>query len=199
MLQTIAMRRLAILLIAALLAPHSAAAGDSARELFVRSWEGREVTVTYPLYTLIFNERGKLGTTRNGRREGLTVLTPSSGVYFQFDGRQRKDDVIAPVPQRIMDAVNEIYGPDTLDLRSYRKIEAVAVHQFSAGVRLVVGRIRIGRDTVKVAFVQPGDSIDGEEVTSLTIKWPLPLSKTFNERDNIDALIRTCVDPGSAQ
>lgn len=170
---------------------------DSARETFVRTWEGRTVTVRQVLYTLIYNERGKLGTTHTGRRDGLVVLTPSSGVYFQFDGRQGKDDITAPAPQRILEAVGQAYGPEALDLRSYRKIEPVAVQQFSVGAKLVVGRIRIDRDAVKVSFVQPGTSLDGEAVTSLTIKWPLPFGKGFSEGDNLDALLRTYVEPES--
>ena len=29
------------------------------------------------LYSLIYNERGKLGTSRSGLREGLNIVTPS--------------------------------------------------------------------------------------------------------------------------
>jgi len=168
---------------------------ENARDLFVRSWEGRLVTVRQTLYTLIYNERGKLGTTHAGRRDGLTVLTPSNGVYFQFDGRQGKDDIVAPVPQRILAAVSDAYGPETLDVRSYRKIEPVAVHQFSTGTQLVVGRIRFDRDVVKVGFVQPGNDVHDDPVTTVTIKWPLPLSNAFSERDYVDALLRTYVEP----
>jgi hypothetical protein len=170
---------------------------ESPQETFARSWEGRPVKVRQALYSLIYNERGKLGTTRNGRRDGLTVLTPSNGVYFQFDGRQGRDDVVARAPEQIVDAVSDAYGPDTLEVRSYRRIEPLAVHQFSAGVDLVVGKVKIERDTVKVVFVEIGNDPDGEPVTSLTIKWPLPLSKSFGERVNIDALLRMYVVPKS--
>ena len=177
-----------------LIASPAALSADNARDALVRTWEGRTVTLRRPLYTLIYNERGKLGTTHNGRRDGLTVLTPSSGIYFQFDGRQGKDDITAPAAQPIMAAVNEAYGPDALDLRSYRKLEALAVHQFAVGVRLMIGRIRIERDSVKVSLMQPGSEGEAEAVTSITIKWPLPFSRSFTEGDNIDALLRTCVD-----
>jgi hypothetical protein len=168
---------------------------ENARDTFAREWEGRAVTVRQTIYTLVYNERGKLGTTRNARRDGLNVLTPSNGVYFQFDGRQGIDDIVVPVPQRIINAVTEAYGPEALAVRSYRKVEPIAIHQFSAGAELVIGRIRIERDSVKVGFVQPGNKPDSEPVTSITIKWPLPLSKSFTERDYIDALLRTYVDP----
>jgi hypothetical protein len=188
--------RLVSFVLVLLVAPATARA-DNARNAFVRSWEGRTVTIGQPLYTLIDNERGKLGSARNGRREGLTVLTPSNGVYFQFDGRQGKDDIVTPAPHGMLAAVDEAYGPDALDVRSYRKIEALAVHQCSPGAKLIVGRIRIDRDSVKVGFVQPGSDLDDEPVTSITIRWPLPLSKAFTEGDNIDALLRTWLEPDS--
>jgi hypothetical protein len=190
-------RRVAVTVLAVLCALPAHVVAENARDLFVRSWEGRLVTVRQTLYTLIYNERGKLGTTHAGRRDGLTVLTPSNGVYFQFDGRQGKDDIVAPVPQRIMAAVSDVYGPETLDVRSYRKIEPVAVHQFSTGTQLVVARIRFDRDLVKVGFVQPGNDVHDDPVTTVTIKWPLPLSSAFSERDYVDALLRTYVEPKS--
>jgi hypothetical protein len=187
-------RAFALLVATLVIGSPAAVGGNGARDALIRSWEGRPVILRQPLYTLIYNERGKLGTTHNGRRDGLTVLTPSNGVYFQFDGRQGKDDITSPAAQPIMVAVNEAYGPDALDLRSYRKLEAVAVHQFSVGVRLVIGKIRIERDSVKVPLMQPGAEGDADAVTSITIKWPLPFSKSFTEGDNIDALLRTYVD-----
>jgi hypothetical protein len=41
--------------------------------------------------------------------------------------------------------------------------------------------------------MQPGAEGDADAVTSITIKWPLPFSKSFTEGDNIDALLRTYV------
>jgi hypothetical protein len=188
-------RRFAVTLLVVTCVLPARVVAENGRDRFVRSWGGRPVTVVQTLYTLIYNERGKLGTTHSGRRDGLTVLTPSNGVYFQFDGRQGKDDIVAPVPQRIMAAVSEAYGPETLDVRSYRKIEPVAVHQFTVGTQLVVGRIRFDRDVVKVGFVQPGDDVHDDPVTTVTIKWPLPLSNGFSEGDYVDALLRTYVEP----
>ena len=53
----------------------------------------------------------------------------------------------------------------------------------------------MSRDTVRLSFTQPAGP-DGADVpvTSLTIKWPMPLSKSFSERDVIEKLINPFVD-----
>src|SRR5438270_14069536 len=65
-----------------------AGAVDNPRQLFTKTWEGRTVALKRTLYTLVYNERGRFGATRRNRRDGLVVVTPFSGTYFQFDGRQ---------------------------------------------------------------------------------------------------------------
>src|SRR5262245_25938591 len=82
-----AMKRSLVSLIAVACAGVALAA-ESPQEAFARAWEGRHVTVKSTLYSLIYTERGKLGTTHSGLREGVIVITPSQGAYFQFDGRQ---------------------------------------------------------------------------------------------------------------
>ena len=171
------------------------AAADSPQQAFARSWEGKSVVLKQVLYTLVYNERGKLGNTRNGRRDGLVVATPSSGAYFQFDGRQGKEDVVEKQPQRLVDAVNAAYQPDSLDVRGYRKVEPVVVHRFSAGTELFVTRIRVDRDTVRVALNQTAlASPDEDPATSLTIKWPVPFNKSFSERELVETLMLQFVD-----
>src|SRR5438067_1222307 len=96
-------RRLAALAIA-LAATFAVPAGaESPRQQFIRTWEGKTGVVKQPLYTLVFNERGRLGNTRRNRRDGLTVVTPFSGTYFQFDGRQSEDDITDHDPQRLVE------------------------------------------------------------------------------------------------
>jgi hypothetical protein len=176
------------------------AAADSPQQIFARSWEGKSVVLKQGLYTLVYNERGKLGTTRNGRREGLMVATPSSGAYLQFDGRQGKDDVVDKQPQRIFELVNAAYQPDNLDVRAYRKVEPVVVHRYSAGAELIVSRVRVDRDSVRVAFVQvPTADPNEDPATSLTIRWPVPFNKTFSESVLVDNLIRQFVDVKQTQ
>jgi hypothetical protein len=47
---------------------------------------------------------------------------------------------------------------------------------------------------VKLVFASSG--IDGEQdqLTSLTVKWPVPLSKSLTERETIENLIRVFVE-----
>jgi hypothetical protein len=170
-------------------------AADSPQQIFARSWEGKSIVLKQALYTLVYNERGKLGNTRNGRREGLMVATPSSGAYLQFDGRQGKDDVVDKQPQRIFELVNAAYQPDNLDVRAYRKIEPVVIHRYSAGAELIVSRVRVDRESVRVSFVQvPTADPNDDPASSLTIKWPVPFNKTFSESVLVDDLIRQFVE-----
>jgi hypothetical protein len=165
-------------------------AADRPQQEFVKSWEGKRVVVKRTLFSLVYNERGLLGNTASAKRDGLTVVTPSAGLYFQFDGRQGREDVVERDPQAIVTAVSDAYLPDSLDVRKYRKVEPVLLARYDAGAELVVKRVRLERDTVRLSFVQPsGPEGPDVPVTSLTIKWPMPLSKSFAERDQIERLI----------
>jgi hypothetical protein len=83
------------------------------------------------------------------------------------------------------------YEPDALDVRSYRKLDPLAIERFEAGMSLVVSDVRIERDEVTLAFVQPGGR---DAVTSLRIKWPLPLSPAFSERPPLEDVLRRFVE-----
>jgi len=170
-------------------------AAENPQQLFARHWEGRTVVVRQTLYTLVYNERSRLGKVRSGRREGLTVVTPFEGTYFRFDGRQGRDTVTEQRPQAIVDSVSAAYQPDQLDIQSARKIEPLILSRYDAGVELIVRRVRIDRDSVRLAFAQAGE-VSGEEdpLTTLTVKWPVPLSRAFAERDPIEDLIRRFVE-----
>src|SRR5262245_59183093 len=166
------------------------AAADSPQQAFARSWEGKSVVLKQVLYTLVYNERGKLGNTRSGRRDGLVVATPSSGAYLQFDGRQGKDDIVEKQPQRLIDAVMVAYQPDALDVRAYRKVEPVVMHRFSAGTELFITRVRVEKDAVYVALSQTATAAPDEDpATAFTIKWPVPFNKSFAERELVEALM----------
>ena len=164
---------------------------ENPQQAFVKAWTGQTVLVKSPLYSLIFNERGALGNMKSGEREGLLLVTPSSGSTLQFNGRQGRDTVNASDPQQLVDKVRETYAPDALEIRSYRKVEPLAINRFEQGVELVVSAVRIGRDEVTLEFVQPGGGT--EALTSLRAKWPLPFSKSFTERPLVDDLLRRYV------
>ena len=99
-----------------------ASAADSSRELFLKTWEGKTIVVKRTLYTLVYNERGRLGSTHRNKRTGLTVVTPFAGTYLQFDGRQSQDDIVDQDPQRLVDNIKTTYQSDSLDVRKYQKI-----------------------------------------------------------------------------
>jgi hypothetical protein len=53
----------------------------------------------------------------------------------------------------------------------------------------------LSRYTVKLVFASRS-GIDGDQdpLTSLTVKWPVPLSKSLTEREAIENLIRVFVE-----
>ena len=187
------LRDLALIVSIAASAPTVLVAG-SAHQAFARTWEGRTVVLKQTLYSLVYNERGKLGNTYSGRRDGVTTVTPSTGVYFQFDGRQGRDDVVVRDPQRLVDAVRAAYEADSLDLRSYRKLDPVSLNRYEPGNELIVRSVRIDRDVIKLTLARTVPTADDNTVTSLTIKWPVPVSKSFEEREEVDAIIRQFLD-----
>ena len=178
------------LVLACITAPVEA---ESPRQAFVKAWKGQAVLVKTTLYSLVYNERGMLGNTRGGRREGLLVVTSSSGGHLQFDGRQGRDTVVANDPARLVKAVSVAYEPNALEPRSYRKIEPLAIEQFVPGAELLVSNVSIERDEVILEFEQADGRKDTS--TSLRVKWPLPLSPSFSERDQLEKLLRRFVEP----
>lgn len=183
--------RRSLVLVAALAAAATVvSAADSGQRLFEKRWAGRRVVVKQSLYTLVFNERGRGNDVRAGRRAGLTVVTPFNGIYFQFDGRRHVDDVVERDVQRIPKSVKTAYLKDhPLDEGWFQDVDPIMLARYDAGVELMVRAAHVDRDTVRLDLVQPANS-DEEVGTSLTIKWPAPLSKSFSERDNVEALIR---------
>ena len=165
-------------------------AADTPRQQFTKTWERRTVVVKRTLYTLVYNERGRMGRTRHSRRAGLTVVTPFSGWYFQFDGRQSQDDIIDQDPQRLVDTIKTTYESDALDVRQYQKVEPIVVARYEVGSELLVGPIRIEGNIVRLSLVNPRSvDDDGQPATELTVKWPTPLSKSLSERQAIEGLI----------
>jgi len=183
-------RRLAASLIVVASAFSAASAAETPQLAFSRSWEGRQVKVKRALYTLVYNERGRLGNTYSGRREGLTVLTPYDGIYFQFDSRQGRKDVVVRDPRQIIDAVAAEYQGDTLDVRSYSKIEPVLIARYDVGVALVVTKVGFERDTVRLILAEStGSAAKENSETAITVRWPAPLSKSLSERQLIEGLL----------
>jgi hypothetical protein len=175
---------------ALMLAAATVASADNNQKEFEKRWTGRHVVVKRPLYSLVYNESGLAGSVNAGQRAGLTVVTPSAGTYFQFDGRHKVDDIVAHDVQEIAKSVQVAYRKEKLLGEGWtQKIDPVMLTFYDAGVALKVSTARVERDAVRLTLVlASGD--DDEVATSLTVKWPAPLSKSFSERGNIEQLIQ---------
>jgi hypothetical protein len=172
------------------------AAAENPQQAFARSWEGKAVVLKQPLYTLVYDERNRIGKVQTDKREGLTVVTPFEGTYLQFDARRGRDDIKDTEPQRLKDAVATAYvGESLLALEASRTIEPVVVNRHDPGVECVVKKILMDRYMVRLVFASRG-GIGGDQdpLTSLTVKWPIPLSKSLTERVLIENLIRRFVE-----
>jgi hypothetical protein len=178
-------------------AVRAASGAETPQETFAKSWAGTHVVVKQPLYTLVYNERGRLGNTYRSKRTGVTVTTPFHGSYFQFDGQNSEVDITDKDPQRLMSRITETYRRSlVLNEGTFQKIEPLLLVRYEPGVQLVVKTVRVEVDRIKVTFVK--DAVTGDDAheiaTALSIKWPVPFSAALSEREQIDALIRQFVD-----
>jgi len=171
-------------------------AADPARKAFVDSWRGRRLEIKRTLFTLIFNERGKLGNVHHDKREGLVVVTPSSGTFFQFDGRDGESDIAATDVQQVVDGINESYRrQQMLDIGFYLRIEPLLVVRYETRGALVVKDAQIERSRVRLLLRSLASDVPPDEVaTALTVQWPTDFSPAFTERPLVEGLIRQYVD-----
>jgi len=172
---------------------------DQPRKAFVDDWRGKRVEIRKTLFTLVYNERGRLSNTYRSKREGLLVVTPSAGAYFQFDGRDSEPDITTRDLQEMMDRITELYRRSlTLDIGFFQKIQPLNVVRYPSGGALVVTDVRLDHDRVRFSFRSAADDAPaGELATALTIQWPTDLSPSLTERPLIEELVRQFVDDGS--
>jgi hypothetical protein len=149
-----------------------------------------------PLYTLVYDERSRIGKVQAGKRDGLTVVTPFEGSYLQFDGRRGREDIKDTQPQRLKDSVATKYlGDSLLELEAVSTIQPIVVNRHEPGVECLVRKIQMSRYSVRLVFASTGGiDHDQDPLTSLTVKWPVPLSKSLTERVSIENLIRQFVE-----
>ena len=172
-----------------MLAATSITSAESNQKLFEKNWVGRRVVVKTTLYSLVYKERTLRGSIRAGR-DGLMVVTPFAGTYFQFDGRSRVDDIMEHDVQKIAQAVRLAYAKDKLlGEGTNQLIDPVTLTRYDRGVELVVRGAEVNRETVRLKLSLPTDG-DDDVATGLTVQWPLPLSKTFSERSEVEDLIQ---------
>jgi len=169
------------------------AAGPSAKT-FVKEWEGRKVVLTQPLYSIVYDERSRFlpSLKKRGKVTGLTVTTPSA-TYYQFEAlRDTEDDIIERDPNRVVSTLRNQYRRSMhLDLGSVQDVEPVMLVRYDPGVELLVEDVEIERDRVRLSFHKERK---GDRLTTLTVKWPVPLSDDFVEGSLIDGLLARFVN-----
>jgi len=168
-------------------------AGAAASE-FAKHWDGRHVVVTSALYTVLYDEVGRTGIHYRGKRAGLTVATLDSRRY-EFDGPGSDDSIVEPTPNGVFNEMSVRYTrPYHLDLGTVKTITPLLLRQYDPGVTLVVDSVKVERTRVRFEFVREGRAEDGF-ATSLTVEWPVPLSKEFGERESIEDVLRRFIQP----
>lgn len=190
----------AVAILLALVAGVSAGA-DQARKAFADSWRGRRVDIRRTLFTLAFNERGKLAKVYHDRREGLVVSTPSAGWFLQFDGRDGEQDIKAREPEQVIDRINERYRrQEALDIGFYLRVEPLVVVRYEPGGALAVKDVSVERSRVRISFRSLSPDAPADQMaTALTVQWPTDFSPAFTERPLVEDLIRQFVDDGSVR
>ena len=171
-------------------------AADNSFEVFRREWQGRRVTVQRMLLTLVYEERGRTGSTRV-KRDGLNVVTPSKGNYLLFTGRQSVEDLVDTNADRLFEQIKVNYRRDrNLGEGFVQAVNPLHLVQHISGLQLVVARVEIERSTVRVMLAKPETPAD--MTTSLTIQWPAPFSSNLEERAEIERVISQFVLPAPA-
>jgi hypothetical protein len=135
----------------------------------------------------VFDERSRLLPIlkHKDRVSGLTVVTPTGTYYYQFDARRdSEEDIVGRDPDAIVSELRkQYYRSMHLDNGAVQDIEPVMVVRYSPGVRFIVRKVQIERDRVRLFFHKVGEA---DLATTLTVKFPTPLSKEFTESSLID-------------
>jgi hypothetical protein len=186
-----AIRWLVILALVSAAVVRPAHATDRAgRKAFQAAWVGQSVVVKRVLYSVVFDERqrGLPVVKRRDRVTGLTVATPTGTSYYQFEARRDSEkDIIAHEPEGVVSQMREQYFRSRhLDTGAVQDVEPVMLVQYAPGAALVVGKVQIDRDSVRLYLYMDGAA---DLATTLTIKFPMPLSKELSEAALIDDAI----------
>ena len=189
-------RSLATALMMITFAASTVTGGGATVNDFTRTWNGRRVLVKSTLYTVLYDEVGRVGIHYNGKQAGLTIATPE-GQYYEFDAPGSDENVVEQTPDRVVSEMSTRFvRAYHLDIGIVKTITPLSLRQYEPGVVLIVDSIKVERNRVRFAFRRGGDAAAPEEfATSLTVEWPLPLSKTFREREGVEGVLRRFVEP----
>ena len=181
------MRPVLILLVALAAAASLHAAELSGKKAFQSAWVGRRVVVKRVLYSVVFDERSRVVPLikHRDRVSGLTVVTPTGTSYYQFDARRdSEEDIVEQDPDRIVSEMKKQYFRSMhLDNGAVQDIEPLMLVRYSPGVAFIVRKVQIDRDRVRLYFHKDGEA---DLATTLTVKFPTPLSNEFTESPLID-------------
>jgi len=166
------------------------AAERSGKKTLENAWVGRSVVVKRTLYSVVFDERSRVLPLikHRDRVSGLTVVTPTGTSYYQFDARRdSEEDIVHHDPNRVVSQMRKQYFRDMhLDIGNVQDIEPLMLVRYSPGVALIVRKVQIGRDRVRVYFHKDGEA---DLATTLTVKFPTPLSNELTESPLIDGAL----------
>jgi len=180
-------RRVLILLAGLMAAASPHAAERSGKKAFQDAWMGRSVVVKRVLYSIVFDERSRVVPlfTHRDRVSGLTVVTPTGTTYLQFDARRdSEDDIVDKDPDGIVSQLRDQYFRSVhRSDDSAQDIEPLMLVRYSPGVAFIVRKVQIHRDRVRLYFHKDGEA---DLATTLTVKFPAPLSKDLSESQLID-------------
>jgi hypothetical protein len=165
------------------------AAAQSGRKAFVSAWDNRTVVLKKTLYSIAFDERPRYlpFVKRQDRVAGLTVATWSD-TYYRFEARRdSEEDIIERDPDRIVvNLKTQYYRGLHLDIGNVQDVEPLMLVRYEPGVELTVRTIQIERDYVRLFFHKNRES---DLATTLTVQWPVPLSKELTESSLIDDVL----------
>lgn len=164
-------------------------AAESEKKSFVAAWQDRSVVLKRTLFSIVFDERSKWlpMVKHEGRVTGLTVGTPST-MYYQFDARRdSEDDIVATDPNVIVATLRDQYRRSTyLENGFVQDVQAVTLVRYEPGGELIVKKVQIDRDRVRLLLHKERK---GDLSTTLTVKWPAPLSKELTEAAVIEEIL----------
>jgi hypothetical protein len=184
--------RLVLILHLALVAAASLHASErSGKKAFQNAWVGRSVVLKRTLYSVVFDERNRVLPIikHQDRVSGLTVVTPTGTYYYQFDARRDSEkDIVDRNPNGIVSEMRKQYYRSLYvdDIGAVQDVEPLMLVQYTPGVALVVRKVQIDRDRVRLFFNKAGED---DLATTLTVKFPTPLSNELTESTLIDSAL----------
>jgi hypothetical protein len=165
-------------------------AKPSSKQAFVQRWQGHAVVLQRTLYSLVYNERSRVvpGRVNEGQVRGLTVAATDGTTTYEFPARRGSEqDIVASDPDRVFAALRGRYVRSALlEQEPVQDVVAVRLERYQPGAQLVVQRVQFDDDRVCLLLHRAGEKA---VATSLTVRWPVPLSKELTEASPIEDVL----------